>query len=517
MNAPVSPASISIVAGDADLKKKKKTPSKKSTRLAEEADCSDEWKRLKSEGNSEFKLGHYHVAIEKYSEAIDLKPTAVLHANRAFAYLKTESFGLATMDAEEAISLDPSYEKGYYRLGSAFVALSKWKDGLKVFRKVCKLVPKSREARKKLSECKKQVKREAFEAAIATERGQPLSDTIDVESIAVPGSYSGPHLAAGDSREGGAVTLDFVKHMIREFKAGRQPHKKYVVQILLQMKRMMQSLPSLIEIETGDDSFITVCGDTHGQFYDVLNIFEVNGPPSETNAYLFNGDYVDRGSWSVEVALTFFAYKLLYPKHFFLLRGNHETINMNRIYGFEGEVMHKYDATVNKLFTEVFQWLPLAGVINKKVMVVHGGLFQKDGVKLDDIRAIKRGREPPESGLMSDMLWSDPQPFPGRAPSKRGVGQSFGPDVTKAFLDSNGLELLIRSHEVRQEGYLVEHDGCLITVFSAPNYCDQMGNKGAFIKIGSDSKPNFQKFEAVPHPPIKPMAYAGSGMSAFGL
>ncbi|CAM9931298.1 unnamed protein product [Phaeothamnion confervicola] len=118
---------------------------------------------------------------------------------------------------------------------------------------------------------------------------------------------------------------------------------------------------------------------------------------------------------------------------------------------------------------------------------------------------------------MSDLMWSDPQPFPGRSPSKRGVGMAFGPDVTAAFLDHNGLELVVRSHEVKEEGYLVEHDGRCITVFSAPNYCDQMGNKGAFIRFGWDLKPRFTQFAAVLHPAIRPMAYAGGFGSAFGL
>jgi serine/threonine-protein phosphatase 5 len=150
------------------------------------------------------------------------------------------------------------------------------------------------------------------------------------------------------------------------------------------------------------------------------------------------------------------------------------------------------------------------------VIVMHGGLFQQDGVKLDDIRNISRNVGQPDSGLMSDILWSDPQPFMGRGESKRGVGQSFGPDITKAFLDDNGLELIVRSHEVREEGYLVEHDGKLITVFSAPNYCDQMGNKGALIKFDSECRREFVQFTAAPHPPIRPMAYAAN-MSRFGL
>ena len=146
--------------------------------------------------------------------------------------------------------------------------------------------------------------------------------------------------------------------------------------------------------------------------------------------------------------------------------------------------------------------------------MTHGGLPTDDKVMLDDIRKIKRGTEPAESGLMSDLLWSDPQPFEGKSPSKRGVGYSFGPDITAAFLKRNDLDLLVRSHEVKDEGYLVEHAGKTITIFSAPNYCDSMGNKGAFIRFGSNLKPEFTQYDAVPHPNVRPMAYA-AGMGGL--
>jgi serine/threonine-protein phosphatase 5 len=215
---------------------------------------------------------------------------------------------------------------------------------------------------------------------------------------------------------------------------------------------------------------------------------------------------------------------------------------MNKIYGFEGEVKHKYDDAVMSLFTDVFNWLPVAAVISSKpadagaawssvplksVFVVHGGLSTNvpepapggphavGAVMLGAIEALPRGREPPESGLMADLLWSDPQPLPGRSFSKRGVGYSFGSDYTAAFLDANGLELMVRSHEVKDEGYVEEHGGKCITVFSAPNYCDQMGNKGAFIRFRQDMVPAFHQYEAVPHPNVPPMRYAGG--SIFGL
>jgi serine/threonine-protein phosphatase 5 len=118
-------------------------------------------------------------------------------------------------------------------------------------------------------------------------------------------------------------------------------------------------------------------------------------------------------------------------------------------------VRAKYSVVCYDLFTEVFCKLPLAGVINGKVLVVHGGLFGTDGVTLDNIRKIDRFREPPESGLMCDLMWADPQPQNGRSPSKRGVGTSFGPDVTRRFLTDNNLELVIRSHECKDEGEIL--------------------------------------------------------------
>ncbi|XP_071879764.1 serine/threonine-protein phosphatase 5-like isoform X1 [Anas platyrhynchos] len=226
---------------------------------------------------------------------------------------------------------------------------------------------------------------------------------------------------------------------------------------------------------------------------------------------IFNGDFVDRGSFSVEVILTLFGFKLLYPDHFHLLRGNHETDNMNQIYGFEGEVKAKYTAQMFALFSEVFEWLPLAQCINGKVLIMHGGLFSEDGVTLDDIRKIERNRQPPDSGPMCDLLWSDPQPQNGRSVSKRGVSCQFGPDVTKSFLERNRLDYIIRSHEVKPEGYEVAHDGKCVTVFSAPNYCDQMGNMGSYIHLrGGDLRPDFHQFTAVPHPNVKPMMYANT-------
>jgi serine/threonine-protein phosphatase 5 len=164
--------------------------------------------------------------------------------------------------------------------------------------------------------------------------------------------------------------------------------------------------------------------------------------PSKENPYLFNGDFIDRGSFSVEVIICLLAWKVCYPNHFFMSRGNHETKNLNKLYGFEGEVKAKYDIKVYDLFCELFCHMPLSHCINKKAFVTHGGLFAKDGVMLDDIRKTPRNKEPGDEGIMCECLWSDPCDQNGRHPNKRGVGVMFGPDITERFVTDNDLSKL---------------------------------------------------------------------------
>ncbi|CAL0309730.1 unnamed protein product [Lupinus luteus] len=526
---------------------------------------------LKLLANEAFSARKYSQAIDLYTQAIELRSqNAVYWANRAFAHIRLEEYGSAIEDATEAIEVDPKYSKGYYRRGAAHLGLGKFKEALKDFQQVKKMCPNDPDATKKLKECEKAVMKLKFEEAIAAPEAErhSIAESIDYKSIGKSRNSSVPTKMAiaavtvavmavvvmlfrssmtiivaaivvglllllgafrwsghntdvesqysGARIEGDIITLDFVKKMMDDFKNQKCLHTRYAYQIVLQTRERLQALPSLVDINVPDGKHFTVCGDVHGQFYDLLNIFELNGLPSEENPYLFNGDFVDRGSFSLEVILTLFAFKCMSPSAIYLARGNHESKSMNKIYGFEGEVRSKLNDSFVELFAEVFCSLPLAHVINQKVFVVHGGLFSVDGVKLSDIRAINRFCEPPEEGLMCELLWSDPQPLPGRGPSKRGVGLSFGADVTKRFLQENNLDLVVRSHEVKDEGYEVDHDGKLITVFSAPNYCDQMGNKGAFIRFEApDLKPNIITFSAVPHPDVKPMAYANNFLRMF--
>lgn len=463
----------------------------------------------KERGNEFFKQSKYPEAMAAYSSAMELNPrSAVYLHNRAFCALRMDEFGLCISDCTRAIEIDDTYVKAYFRRGCALFALGKHEEALPDLRKCAKLAPQDAAARARLAECDRVVKEKRFLAAIASGEDagtKAIWEKIDPSSCAPDSKYDGPRIPEG------GVDGAFCAALVAHLRAEKRLHVHYVMRILLAMKDLLDRTPTVVDVPVPSGTSITVCGDVHGQYYDLLNIFELNGPPSETNPYLFNGDFVDRGSFSVEVILTLFAYKLAYPEHMHLNRGNHESRNMSKMYGFEGETKAKYSMAIAEAFSEVFCLLPLCAVLERKIFVVHGGLFVNDGVTLADLRKVDRKREPPDSGLMSEMLWSDPQTWPGRAPSKRGVGCSFGPDVTKDFLRDNNLEMVVRSHEVKPEGFEVTHDGHLVTIFSAPNYCDTVGNKGAFIRFtGPDMKPNYTSFAAVPHPAVPPLAYANS-------
>jgi len=470
-------------------------------------DKKAEAEQFKLQANEHFKKQQYQKAIELYSKAIELNPeVSVYYGNRSIANLKIENFGYALSDATKAIELDKNYIKGYYRRASAYMSLGKHKMALRDFENVVRVRPGDKDAKLKLTECQKIVQMFLFQKAIAVdEETMSIADSINLDTMTIEDNYNGPQL------KDGKVTQDFMTDLMKHYKEEKKLHKKYAYKILLDVKAYLSTQPSMVDVSIPEGNKFTVCGDIHGQFYDLMNIFDLNGVPSKSNPYLFNGDFVDRGSFSIECIFTLFGFKLLYPDHFFMSRGNHETVTMNQMYGFEGEVKSKYSAQMGHLFTEVYNWLPLCHCLNSKILVMHGGIFSRDNVTLDELRTIDRNRQPPEEGLMCELLWSDPMPASGRAMSKRGVGLQFGPDVTRDFCDHNGLDYIIRSHEVKEEGYEVAHDGKCITVFSAPNYCDSMGNKGAFINLkGGDLTPKFVTYKAVEHPAVRPMAYANS-------
>ncbi|KAJ2006547.1 Palmitoyl-protein thioesterase 1 [Coemansia thaxteri] len=533
-----------------------------------EAQASSKANELKLEANALYASKHYHEAIEKYTQAIAADPTVPAYfTNRSQCHLFTEGYGAAKNDADAALELDSTFIKAYYRRAAANLAMGKLKEARADYREVTRRAPSDAAAQKKYSECDKLYRRIQFEKAIDSEADRKrVSDTVDLSKFPLPEDYCGPRMplrttlvpksSLGDKskanghadeedaagRAGGQgngtdkeedmveveeeyVDLPFVQSLAEWFRDQKNLPMRYMYSILLQVVKLLRPLPTMVDVTIPEDTVITVCGDVHGQYYDVLNIFKLNGFPSDKLMYLFNGDFVDRGSFSVEVIMLFYALKLLYPQSFFLNRGNHESIDMNQLYGFEGEVRHKYPAQGKRmfdLFQETFEALPVAHLIQEKVFVVHGGLYsretaknsnQPDGdgvVRLNELRELSRFYQPSHNKLLCESLWSDPQPQNGRSPNPRGTAIQYGPDVTKEFCDTNNLKMVIRSHQQMDEGYEIAHDGRMVTVFSAPNYCDASNNKGAYIRITPDLECTYHKFAAVPHPNVKAMAYANA-------
>ncbi|OHT12871.1 Serine/threonine protein phosphatase PP1 isozyme 4 [Tritrichomonas foetus] len=230
---------------------------------------------------------------------------------------------------------------------------------------------------------------------------------------------------------------------------------------------------------------ISVVGDVHGQFSDAMKFIEIGGNPATTK-YLFLGDYVDRGFNSIETITALLCLKLLYPQNVYMLRGNHETEEISQLYGFYEECEMRYTTDLWKKYNEVFTYLPLAAVISQRIFCVHGGISQHMQ-SIKDIEDIKRPLKTiEEDSFISDLLWADPSPdITGYQSSERGTSYTFGQDVAEEFLRENDYDLICRAHQVVQDGYEFPfYPGqSVVTVFSAPNYCQDFGNKGAMLKI----------------------------------
>lgn len=252
-------------------------------------------------------------------------------------------------------------------------------------------------------------------------------------------------------------------------------------QLCMLSREMFLSQPVLLEI----DAPINICGDIHGQYYDLLRIFQCLGHPDNSN-YLFLGDYVDRGAYSLEVIALLLAFKLKYPNRFFLLRGNHETASINRVYGFYDECKRRYSIKLWKIFCDCFNCMPIAAIVGQKIFCCHGGL-SPELKSMDQIRRIVRPTDVPDTGLLCDLLWSDPDKDTALwGENERGVSFVFGRRVVRNFLAEHNLDLVCRAHQVVEDGYEFFADRGLITIFSAPNYCGDYDNAGGMVVVSND-------------------------------
>ncbi|XP_046871780.1 serine/threonine-protein phosphatase with EF-hands 2 [Hypomesus transpacificus] len=409
------------------------------------------------------------------------------------------------------------------------------------------------------------------------------------KNIDIPDIYSGPHLTF-------PLDVNQAAGLVDAFRNKRQLHSRYVLQLLLETWKLLRSLPNISRISTCNSKEITICGDLHGQLEDLLLIFYKNGMPSMEKPYVFNGDFVDRGKDSIEILLILFSFLLLYPSDVHLNRGNHEDHIVNLRYGFTKEVLGKYKMhgkRILKLLQKIFSWLPLATVIDQKVLILHGGIsdttdlsvlarvdrhkyvsalrppkkrfpcavaqlsvdsdidedpllpksnqrrvsladpkpfpdrdsFQRRSLQDFSDRINRTAQEEAElqrrqAELASvssdastdstdlqegnsewrqilDLLWSDPMPQNGCMPNEvRGGGCYWGPDVTEDFLAKHHLQLIIRSHECKQDGYEFCHNRKVLTLFSASNYYEVGSNRGAYVKLGPDLVPYLIQYQA---------------------
>ncbi|KAG8459273.1 hypothetical protein KFE25_014118 [Diacronema lutheri] len=289
--------------------------------------------------------------------------------------------------------------------------------------------------------------------------------------------------------------------------------------------------PNIIKLEGN----VNIVGDIHGQYYDLMKVFEIGGKVEEV-PYLFLGDYVDRGTFSCEVVLYLMALKSTHPKKVFCIRGNHECRALTRTFNFKNECLHKYSMRVYDAFMDVFDTLPLCALLDAKFLCCHGGIGPSFHT-LEDINRIDRFSEPPEAGPMCDLLWADPTPDeddevqakPFTPNTTRGCSYLFNSKAALRFLKDNQLLSIVRAHEAQKEGFKMhkkdpENDfPAVITLFSAPNYCDVYKNKAAILKY-QNTLINIRQFKQTQHPYCLPnfmnvftwsLPFVGEKMSQF--
>lgn len=313
----------------------------------------------------------------------------------------------------------------------------------------------------------------------------------------------------------GAALDDVIRRLleVRRRRPGKQSQQVQQVQLgegeIRQLcgaaKDVFMRQPNLLQL----DAPIKIAGDIHGQYTDLIRLFELGGFPPQ-HKYLFLGDYVDRGKQSIETICLLLTYKLRYPEHFFLLRGNHECASVNRVYGFYDECKRRYSVRLWRQFSDCFNCMPIAALVESRILCMHGGL-SPDLRHVRDIARLPRPVDVPDTGLLCDLLWSDPGEAAGWGPNARGVSYTFGADVVAAFVERHDLDLVCRAHQVVEDGYEFFAGRRMVTVFSAPNYCGEFDNVGAIMCVDGDLTCSFQILK----PADKPCRFSfGMGSSA---
>ena len=286
--------------------------------------------------------------------------------------------------------------------------------------------------------------------------------------------------------------------IIETCRKGEQLTENVFVELMLRLMEVIAGESNLLELQ----SPIIICGDIHGQLYDLFQLFDAAGKP-EDNKFLFMGDYVDRGYFSILTFSYLAALKLKYKDQIYLLRGNHECRQVNQMYGFYAECQMLFGHPgIWSLCNEVFDLLPMAAVIDGKVFSVHGGI-SPDIPLIEKINTINRNEELPNRGPFCDLTWSDPDEEAQWRVNARGAGYLFGERQVEEFLHLNGLNLVTRSHQLAQEGFEWFFHNKLITVWSAPNYMYRSGNKATIMKYNPELPKGYELVEFQPCPADK--------------
>lgn len=330
----------------------------------------------------------------------------------------------------------------------------------------------------------------------------PLSDRV-VKTLPPPPHRPIPHEALFPAASQVPDWRLLQSYLHREGRVTKQD----CLELLTRVYEVMKFEPNVVELNEP----AAIVGDIHGQYYDFEQMLALCGPPEDIG-YLFLGDYVDRGSFSVEVVLLLFALKLAHPTSIYMLRGNHECRQMTSFFNFRTECLAKYDLEVYERVMECFDALPLACLLSGRYFAVHGGL-SPDMKVVSDISVLNRFQEPLRKGLVCDLLWSDPANGPEAtelyaANGVRGCSFVFSAQASSKFLKKNHLLTIFRGHEAQLDGYKMHNWDdttfpTVITVFSAPNYCDVYHNKGAIVKI-IDGDLTIHQLEETPHPYVLP-------------
>ncbi|EKF33465.1 serine/threonine-protein phosphatase PP1 beta [Trypanosoma cruzi marinkellei] len=300
-----------------------------------------------------------------------------------------------------------------------------------------------------------------------------------------------PRLETSIEEDEKSAIRQLVTSVLQDWRGAQKLLNEDIIRTVLRRVRpLLMSQPMMVRIEAP----VNVCGDIHGQINDLVEIFRAGGMPP-TSRYLFLGDYVDRGKYGTEVISVLLGLKVLHPDKMYVLRGNHESESICRIYGFFDEVKRRFSVKLFKEFTDVFNCLPIAALIEEIALCMHGGL-SPELRNLNQINQIRRPLVVPDAGLACDILWSDPEEnSSGWMQSQRGVSYTFGEDVVRRACENLKIDVVLRAHQVVDNGYAFFAERRLVTIFSASNYCGEFTNSGAMMMMDENCKCSFQIFK----------------------